>query len=146
MKTNRFGLYATLIVLAVSMVIGGVHFFLRRDGFLPEIFSQTPFALLYLFLIPLSLLTIWFVLWRYKKDKTSAGSAYFITVFFKMFGSAFFLYPDVVTDPSLMKPTAVQFMIIFFLLLFIETILLVKLLNAPLDEKSKNDENQKAKS
>lgn len=146
MKTNRFGLFATLIVLAVSMVIGAVHFFLRRDGFLPEIFSQTPFVLLYLFLIPLSLITVWFVLWRFKKDNTAAASAYFITVFFKMFGSAIFLYPGVVSDPLLMKPTAVQFMIIFFLLLFIETILLVKLLNAPLDEKSKNDENQKPKS
>ena len=111
------------------------------------IFSLLAIAIsLYLFLVPLSVLTIWFVLWRFKKDNTSAGSAYFITVFFKMFGSAFFLYPGVVTDASLMKPTAVQFMIIFFLLLFIETILLVKLLNAPLDEKSKNDENQKAKS
>lgn len=144
--TNRFGLFATIIILAVSIVCAIVHFFLRRDGFLPENFSQSPFLLLYLFLVPLSVLTIWFVLWRFKKDNTSAGSAYFITVFVKMFGSAFFLYPGVVTDASLMKPTAVQFMIIFFLLLFIETILLVKLLNAPLDEKSKNDENQKAKS
>lgn len=142
MTTNRFGLVATLIILMVSMVCGTVHFFLRQDGFLPENFSQTPFTLLYIFLVPLSILTIWFVLWRYKKDKTSAGSAYFITVFFKMFGSAFFLYPGVAADASLMKPTALQFMIIFFLLLFIETILLVKLLNAPLDEKVKNDENQ----
>ncbi len=146
MKTNRFGFFATGIILLASLIFGTIHFFLRKDGFLPEVFSETPFVLFYAFLIPLSLITVWFVLWRFKKDNTTAASAYFITVFFKMFGSAIFLYPGVVSDPSLMKPTAVQFMIIFFLLLFIETILLVKLLNAPLDEKSKNDENQKAKS
>jgi cytochrome bd-type quinol oxidase subunit 2 len=146
MTTNRFGFFATLIILLVSLAFGTVHFFLRRDGFLPENFSQTPFILFYVFLVPLSLLTLWFVLWRFKKDRTSAGGAYFITVFFKMFGSALFLYPGMVADASLMKPTAVQFMIIFFLLLLIETILLAKLLNARLDEKSKNDENQMGKS
>lgn len=142
MTTNRFRFFATLIILLVSLACGTVHFFLRRDGFLPEVFSQTPFILFYVFLVPLSLLTVWFVLWRFKKDQTSAGGAYFITVFFKMFGSAFFLYPGIVADASLMKPTAIQFMTIFFLLLFIETLLLVKLLNAPLNEKVKNDENQ----
>lgn len=142
MTTNRFRFFATLIILLVSSACGTVHFFLRRDGFLPEVFSQTPFILFYVFLVPLSLLTVWFVLWRFKKDQTSAGGAYFITVFFKMFGSALFLYPGLIADASLMKPTAIQFMTIFFLLLFIETLLLVKLLNAPLNEKVKNDENQ----
>lgn len=142
MTTNRFGFFATVIILLVTAACGSVHFFLRQENFLPEQFSQTPFLLLYFFLVPLSILTVWFVLWRFKKDKTAAGSAYFITVFFKMFGSAFFLYPGIVIEAPLLKPTAIQFMIIFFLLLFIETILLVKLLNAPLDEKIKNDENQ----
>lgn len=142
MTTNRFGFFATFIILTVSLACVSVHYLIREMGYFPELFSGTAFALLYLFLVPASLLTIWFVLWRYKKDHTSAGRSYFITVFFKIFGGAFFLYPDFVINASILKATAIQFMAIFFLLLFIETFLLVKLLNTPLDEKLKNDENQ----
>lgn len=142
MTTNRFGFFATSIILTASLICAAIHFFLLRSGYLPELFSTTPFGLLYLVLVPASLITIWFVLWRFRKDHTTAGRSYFITVFFKMFGSAFFLYPGVVVKASILKATAIQFMAIFFLLLFIETILLVKLLNTPLDEKLKNDENQ----
>jgi hypothetical protein len=142
MTTNRFGFFATLIILLASLACMSVHYLVKDLGFFPQIFLGTPFTMLYAFLVPASLLTIWFVIWRYKKDHTSAGRSYFITVFFKMFGAAFFLYPGLVINASILKPTAIQFMAIFFLLLFIETFLLVKLLNTPLDEKLKNDENQ----
>src|SRR5690606_54844 len=111
-------------------------------GKLSANFAKSPLPLIYFFLVSMSLLAIWFVLWRYKKDHTAAGRAYFITVFFKMFGSAFFLYPGVLVKAEILRETAVQFMILFFILLFIETFLLVRLLNKPLDEKLKNDENQ----
>jgi hypothetical protein len=142
MTTNRFGFFATSIILLTSLVCISAHYVIRDLGYFPELFSGTPFGILYLFLIPASLLTVWFVIWRYKKDHTSAGRSYFITVFFKMFGAAFFLYPGFVINAANLKATAIQFMAIFFLLLFIETFLLVKLLNTPLDEKLKNDENQ----
>lgn len=142
MRTNKFGFYATSVILFASTLCSIVHLSLLKQNVLPGAFKGTPFWSLYFFLIPASLFTVWFVLWRYKKDHTSAGRAYFITVFFKMFGSAFFLYPGLVVKSTFLRETAIQFMALFFVFLFIETFLLIKLLNKPLDENSKNDENQ----
>ncbi|MBI3136543.1 MAG: hypothetical protein HYZ14_17845 [Bacteroidetes bacterium] len=141
MKTSKYRLYAFLVIFLVSLAAGIIHYWLRITLF-PVWSAETPFWEFYLFLVPFSVLTIWFVSWRYSLDHTAAGRSYFITVFVKMFSSAIFLYPGVVVPSAFLRETVIQFMALFFILLFIETILLVRLLNRPLSENSKNDENQ----
>ncbi|MBK9592340.1 MAG: hypothetical protein IPO32_12885 [Crocinitomicaceae bacterium] len=98
---------------AVSMVCGMGAFFLRRDGFLPENFSQTPFVLLYLFLVPLRYLRYGLFYGDLKKTILGWKCLFYYSILQNVW-PLLFLYPGVVTDASLMKPTAVQFMIIFF--------------------------------
>ena len=142
MKTNKFLFFATGLILITAAICVTLHFLMLQKKWLPLSFGQSPIVEMYLFLVPASLLTIWFVNWRYTKDHTSAGRSYFVTVFFKMFGSAAFLYPGVVVPPIFFRETVIQFMVIFFILLFIETLLLVRLLNLPVTQIPKNDENQ----
>src|SRR5687767_11119120 len=65
---NRFGLIATLIIVVASGVMCLLHDQLLNAGILPDIFHKSPFWTIYFFLVPLSLMTIWFVLWRFSKD------------------------------------------------------------------------------
>lgn len=141
MKISNAGLWPYFSIFLVTGVLLIAHYAVRFI-YWPQRFDDTPFWSMYLFLVPMSLATLWFVRWRFGKDHQGAGKSYFITVFVKMFASAFFLYPGVMVERIFLRETAVQFLTIFFVLLFVETWLLIRLLNRPLGENLKNDENQ----
>lgn len=142
MTRNNFLAIASFFLVVVAGSVVGFQYLLVHLSLYPNSLLPVPFAEILLFIAIASLLTLSFVYWRFKKDATAAGRSYFSTVFFKIFGSAFLLYPNVWVNAEQTKPTAAVFLSIFFLFLLVETILLVKLLNMPLDEKKKNDENQ----
>ena len=97
---------------------------------------------IYLFNGMTSVLVLSVIYWRYSQDKSSAGKTYFILVFMKLFGALAYMWPWIQPKTEFSKSFAANFLIAFFSLLFIETILLVRILNRPLSENSKNDENQ----
>jgi predicted permease len=119
-----------------------LHLLLVKSGKFPLVEFKGSFLTIYFFVTFLSLATFWFVYSKFKKDHTAAGRAFFVAVFVKIISSAVFLYPGVVTQAKFAKQLAAQFLPVFFILLFVETILLIRLLNKPSGENSKNDENQ----
>ncbi|MBD3638292.1 MAG: hypothetical protein HUJ25_13145 [Crocinitomicaceae bacterium] len=98
----------------------------------------------YVFLVPVSALGMAYIAKRYSKSKkiTSIGKNYILYTVVKMILSILFLLPWLLNKDESSKPMVIQFFIIFFPFLLVETILLVRLLNTPLDEKMKNEENQ----
>ena len=135
MTINRFIQISLALILVLAAVMYGIHAIIAKAYYIKPLIPLRLFNTIYVFLVPLSLLSIWFVAWRFKQDNTAAGRAFFVVIFMKIFASAIFLYPGVVTVEVLAKKTAMHFMPVFFILLFIETFLLVKLLNQPFSEK-----------
>jgi len=141
MTTNSFTSQAISKLLSASLVLAIVHFFLIQF-ILPEIYGTGPYWALYLFLVPLTFLVVLISKVVYDVDKTAVGRTYFIFVFIKMFASVGFLSPWIFWKDDYTLPMVHQFFCLFFPLLFVEIKILVRLLNQPLDENLKNDENQ----
>lgn len=143
MTKNNFFWYALIFILLISAGSCGFHLFLLQ--FEPLVRLRLPaglFAGIYVYLVPLTLASVWVVYHRFLKDHTAAGKTFFLMVFVKIIVSAVYLFPDFIIPKALSKEFVIQFMPVFFVLLFIETYLLIRLLNLPLDEFSKNDQNQ----
>ena len=120
-----------LIHLAVLFAIGKIY--------------ETPYWYLsYAFLVPISFLGIQIIIKRYQKSKkvTSIGKNYIAYTALKMILAIIFLLPWLLNKDETSKPMVIHFFVVFFPFLLVETILLVRLLNTPLDEKIKNEENQ----
>lgn len=141
MKTSSFASRAISKLLGASLILAIVHFILI-ENILPEIYGTGPYWVLYLFLVPLSLLVVLICKIVYNADKTAVGRTYFIFVFIKMFASIGFLSPWIFWKDDYTLPMVHQFFCLFFPLLFVEIKVLIELLNPPLGENLKNDENQ----
>lgn len=139
--TSNFYSLAITKLLSASLVLAVVHFLLI-EFVLPEIYGSGPYWALYLFLVPLSILVVLISGLVYEADKTAVGRTYFIFVFIKMFASVGFLAPWLFWKDDYTIPMVHQFFCLFFPLLFVEIKVLIELLNPPLDENLKNDENQ----
>lgn len=137
---NNFLLTSIAAILLTALLVAVPHQFLLSEKKMTDIF---PLGLTYIFLILLGLISVSFVYWRYKTDATSAGNAFFITVFVKMSAAVVFIFPDglVFSKPDA-KAAMFHFLIPFAIFLFVETLLLVRLLKGHSAEKLKNDENQ----
>ena len=98
----------------------------------------------YVFLVPVSLVGLAFIAGKYYQSQkiTSIGKNYILYTVVKMVLAVVFLLPWLLHKDDSSKPMVIQFFAIFFPFLLVETILLVRLLNTPLDEKIKNEENQ----
>ena len=98
----------------------------------------------YVFLIPISVLGMTIIARRYTKSQkiTSIGKNYIAYTALKMLLAIVFLIPWLLNKDENSKPMVIHFFIVFFPFLLVETILLVRLLNTPLDEKVKNEQNQ----
>jgi len=138
---SSFISYAISKLLIFSLVIAILHLSLV-EFVLPEIYGAGAYWAIYLFLVPMSLITVLMCYVRYRSDNTSVGTMYFIFVFIKMFGSVIFLWPWLFPKNDFSLPFVHQFFGLFFPLLFVEIGVLVRLLNPPSDEILKNDVNQ----
>jgi len=130
-----------LQLLIMAAVLFPCHFFLL-EHIIPQVYSAGAWWSIYLFLFPLTALTILGVARRYKKDHAAAGKTYFLFVFLKLTGSIGFLMPWLFPKTEFSTPFAHQFLILFFILLFVEVRLLIVLLDPRFGENLKNDENQ----
>ncbi|MBK9190826.1 MAG: hypothetical protein IPM77_04545 [Crocinitomicaceae bacterium] len=136
MTINNFGKYASILLGIAGLLLMSVHTLIVESDVFSMLFTlDVPYLLSYVLIFPLSLGGILFTYFRFVRDKSSAGNSFFIVVFFKIFGSAIFLIPGLIFDKAEMKEMVYHFMPVFFIFLFVETLLLVRLLNLPLDEK-----------
>lgn len=135
-KTTGVFLLAALVILLINVALIFSGIFAKYD--LKDWFWS------YVFLVPVSIFGLWFIALRYIKSKkiTSIGKNYLLYTAAKMMLSILFLLPWLLNKDEATKPMVIQFFAVFFPFLLVETILLIRLLNSPLDEKNKNEQNQ----
>ncbi len=101
---------------------------------LPEVYTTSKFGLLYLFFVPLTLLAISLIYRRYLKNPKSVGKSFFIYVIIKMILVIAFLSPWLFFKDEYTRPFVYQFLLIFFPSLFLETLILVRMLDGKYDK------------
>lgn len=120
----------------VAILLLAINAGLMLSGLL-ENYSLKLWWAVHLFLIPLTFFGLFFIAKRLKQTQkiTSIGKNYILYTVIKMILSIIFLLPWLLFKDDSSKPMVIQFFLIFFPFLLVETILLVRLLNLPLDEK-----------
>jgi hypothetical protein len=143
MTKNNFFWYSFLLILLCCFAVYAVNRFvlIRQWPDLAKVPNIAMYAI-YLFNFLITVGSVFIIHRRYLKDQTAAGRTFFLTVFVKIITSAIFLFPGVIVVKAIAKVYVIEFMTLFFILLFVETYLLIRLLNLPSDEKIKNDQNQ----
>ena len=112
----------------VSLFLLAMHLILLQF-FLPETYRQSKFWAVYLFLIPMTLGAIYIIVKEKNKNANSVGKNFFIYMVIKMLLILVFLSPWLVYQNEFSRPIVYQFFSIFFPLLFVETVVLVRLVN-----------------
>ena len=133
----------TLPFLIVSLLLLITHFAIIKSDVLAN-YIVDDWYWNYVFLVPVSLIGLGIVAHRFKKTEkiTSIGKNYIAYTVLKMIFAIVFLLPWLLNKDESSKPMVIQFFAIFFPFLLVETILLIRLLNSPLGEKNKNEQNQ----
>ena len=130
-----------IISLGAFIVHFGIWFL---KGSPIEMLTPRHWYLVYAFMIPTSVIGLYFIKMRFDKSQkiTSIGKNYIAYTVLKMILAIVFLLPWLLNKDESSRPMVITFFTVFFPFLLVETILLVRLLNTPLDEKVKNEENQ----
>jgi ABC-type iron transport system FetAB permease component len=115
-------------IVTVSLVLLSAHLILLQFA-LPEIYRQSKFWAIYLFLVPMTLGAIYIIVKEKNKNANSVGKNFFVYMAIKMLLILLFLSPWLVYQNEFSRPIVYQFFAIFFPLLFVETIVLVRLVN-----------------
>ncbi|MEX1000827.1 MAG: hypothetical protein WDZ35_01790 [Crocinitomicaceae bacterium] len=131
---SRF-IIAALIIFIINAAI---------NTFLLDDYKLTYWWLNYVFLVPVTVIGLYFVPLKYRKTHrpTSIGKGFVVYTAVKMILSILFLLPWLLNKDPSSKPMVIQFFSIFFPFLLVETILLVRLLNVELGEKNEKGKNQ----
>lgn len=117
-----------LRLLAFFIIIAITHYLLLLNK-LPTIYLASQPWKIYLFIVPLTGLGLFYIVKRYQKDKTSMVNTFMLYTIMKMVTSLFFLFPWIYYKDASSKPMIIQFFAIFFPILLLETIFLVRLLS-----------------
>jgi len=133
-KTAFFLLISTCLALFI------IHILMVFTIF-PESFAEGPFYAVHVFFIPLTLIGFHFIAKKFEKNKRSGVKNFMLYVSVKMIGSIVFFLPWIIQESNYLKPIGYQFLMLFFPLLFIETLLLVKLVNIPFGNSAKKSQN-----
>jgi hypothetical protein len=98
----------------------------------------------YAYLVPITILGFYMVIGKYGKTGkiSSVGKSYLLYTGIKMLGAIGLLLPWLLFKDDSSKPMVIHFFAVFLPFLFIETLLIVKLLNTSFEEKNKNEINQ----
>ncbi len=131
--TNASFLSRVSPVLILSSAILIIHLMLLFLA-LPPVYLASKFWLIHLFLTPLTLVAIYFIQQRHATDSKSVGKNFFIYMIAKMLLTLLFLSPWLIYKDEFSRPMVYQFFAIFFPLLFMETFVLIKLLNPKIPE------------
>ena len=113
----------------VSFVLIAVAHFLLLEFKLPEIYSQAQPWKIYLFIVPITFLGMLYIVKRFQKDNKSMVNTFMFYTVVKMLGSIIFLFPWFFHKDLTSKPMIIQFFAVFFPILIMETIFLVRLLS-----------------
>ena len=112
---------------------------------LPETFKQFQVLFIYLFLGGLSLAGISSIFLIHKNDDSMIGKGFLAFTVIKILGSFMFLLPWLMDQDGSTRPFVYQFFAVFFPTLLVETMVILRVITAIEDEKTKNDQNQDKK-
>ena len=115
-------------IVTVSLVLISLHLILLQFA-LPEIYKQSKFWAIYLFLVPMTLGAIYLIVREKNKKEGSVGKNFFIYMAIKMLLILLFLSPWLVDQNEFSRPIVYQFFSVFFPLLVVETLVLIRLVN-----------------
>ncbi|MGV6860556.1 MAG: hypothetical protein ACWA41_02230 [Putridiphycobacter sp.] len=136
---NKKALKSALsFILIFYIFLGGIHIMLL-EYLLPEIYKQIQVSYIYLFLGTLSFLGIFLLHLVSKNDETLIGKGFLAFTVIKILGSLVFLSPWLLDQDEFTRPFVYQFFGVFFPTLLVETLTILKLVNAKSDEIQKND-------
>ncbi len=128
MKTNPSFQKIALPVILVSAALFIIHVMLVLFV-LPPVYALSKFWLIYLFLVPLTLGGLYFIHRASKKTDNSVSKGFFIYMVVKMILVLLFFTPWLIYKDEFSRPIVYQFFLVFFPLLFMETYVLIKLVN-----------------
>ncbi|UKN00368.1 hypothetical protein K6119_11545 [Paracrocinitomix mangrovi] len=146
MKTNTLFKSSINVVVIVAMLFAAVHgTYIYTTTNIIEL--QNWWWLSHTYLFVATVLGLFFISAQYNKSKEiqSVGKAYLIFTTLKIVLSFVFLLPWLLMSKEIAKIFVGHFFLIFFPYLLVETILLIRFLNKPLDEKINTDEIQSRK-
>ena len=134
---------ALLLFMGLAAFLFITHYIILNYA-LDHLYMSQKWWLNYLFLVPASVIGLFYIHKRFYRSGNikTIGKNYILYTTVKMVLAIVFLLPWLLTKDESSKPMVIQFFAIFFPFLLVETILLVRLLNTPLDEKNKNEQNQ----
>jgi len=128
-------------IIIFLIFLGGLHIMLL-EYILPEIYKQYQVVFIYLFLGLLSVLGIGSIFLIHKNDDTLIGKGFLVFAVIKILGSFVFLMPWLMNQDDFTRPFVYQFFAVFFPTLLVETMVILKVVTAIENEKTKNDQNQ----
>jgi len=98
----------------------------------------------YVYLIPITILGLYMVIGKYGKTGkvSSIGKTYLLYTGIKMVGAIALLSPWLLFKDDTSKPMVIHFFAAFLPFLFVETMLIVRLLNTSMEENKNNEINQ----
>ena len=140
MKREKLKQFLLLEILFM-VLLGGLHYLILIN-FLPSVYLSSKVLLIYLFLLPLSLLGTWAIFAISKNDDSLIGKGFLVFTTIKILGSLVFLLPFILNKDEATKPFVYQFFAVFFPSLIVETMVILKLTNLAEAEKIKKQENQ----
>lgn len=119
-------------LLSVTLLLGSLIIVAHIAAiftFLPKTYSQTPFWGVDLFFLLFTSVGLYLISNRKEKKASRFLKYYFIYTTIKVLSMLGFLSPWLINKTDLSKPMAYQFLALFAIFLFVETFLLVRLLN-----------------
>ena len=125
--TNNFFRNQLMRLLGLIFLMGIVHFFLLKDV-LPQVYQNSQPWKIYLILVPLEIVGLAYIFFKYKKDDQSAMKSFMLLMGVKMAASIAFLAPWALFQDKFSRPIIYQFFVVFFVILFAELVFLVKML------------------
>lgn len=135
MMKSQF-LKTAMPVIALSLALFAIHIALIKFK-LPPVYGQSQFWLIYAFMIPMTVGAIYFIVKMSKNSPISVGKGFFIYMSIKMVLIMLFLAPWLFFKDEFSRPMVIQFFAVFFPLLFMETFVLIKLVNLPNNSEEK---------
>ena len=123
-------LKTTIPIFALSLALVAIHLVLIKYN-LPAIYGESKFWLIYLFMIPMTLGALFIIVKKSKNSPVSVGKGFFIYMSVKMILIMLFLSPWLFFKDEYTRPMVYQFFCVFFPFLFMETYVLIKLVNLP---------------
>jgi len=115
-------------ILALISVLAFVHVLLAQNV-LPDLYQRSNYWLIYVYMVPLTIMAQYYLVREFKKSKGSLGKNFMIYMVIKTVTSIMFLSPWLFNKDEFSRPIVYQFFLLFFPVLFIETWMLVRLLN-----------------